>query len=188
MPSFKQRYLINPGHKICGEKWSAQTPTLLALVVSSPGYFERRLAIRGTWSNRNLYPQIRSVFLIGDSQNKTTNEKIKKENEIFGDIVQESFTDSYYNLTLKTVMGLKWASKYCSQAKFFLKVDDDVLVNSNSIMGYLESMVDLTVPLTNTFMCLVVKNAKVMRDPDNKYYVSCEEYYEYNYRTYCGGT
>ncbi len=181
--------MINSDYKICGygKKWSAQAPLLLALVISSPDHFERRLAIRGTWSNRSLFPQMRSVFLIGDSQNKTKNEKIKKENEIFGDIVQESFIDSYNNLTLKTVMGLKWASKYCSQAKFFLKVDDDVLVNSHYIIGYLESMINLTEPLTNTFMCLVHRNATVKRNPYNKYYMSYEEFGEDYYKTYCGG-
>jgi beta-1,3-galactosyltransferase 1 len=179
--------LINPGYKICGEKSSVQAPTLLALVISSADRFERRLAIRGTWSNRNLFPQMRSVFLIGDSQNKATNEKIKTENEIFGDIVQESFIDSYNNLTLKTVMGFKWASTYCSQAKFFLKVDDDVLVDSYSLMGYLESMINLAEPLTNTFMCLVQRNATVSRNPDNKYFMSCKEYSEDYYKTYCSG-
>ena len=39
------------------------------------------------------------------------------------------FQDIYYNLTLKTVMGLKWSSIYCSQAKYVMKTDDDIFVN-----------------------------------------------------------
>ena len=39
------------------------------------------------------------------------------------------FQDSYHNLTLKTVMGLKWMSIFCPHAKFILKTDDDIYVN-----------------------------------------------------------
>ena len=39
------------------------------------------------------------------------------------------FQDSYYNLTLKTVMGLKWVKDHCSQARFVMKTDDDIFVN-----------------------------------------------------------
>ena len=40
-----------------------------------------------------------------------------------------AFQDSYHNLTLKTVMGLKWMSIFCPHAKFILKTDDDIYVN-----------------------------------------------------------
>ena len=40
-----------------------------------------------------------------------------------------SFQDSYHNLTLKTVMGLKWTSIFCPHAQFILKTDDDIYVN-----------------------------------------------------------
>ena len=39
------------------------------------------------------------------------------------------FQDTYHNLTLKTIMGLKWTSIFCSQARFVLKTDDDIYVN-----------------------------------------------------------
>lgn len=37
--------------------------------------------------------------------------------------------DSYFNLTLKTVMGLKWKAMFCPQAKIWMKTDDDIFVN-----------------------------------------------------------
>ena len=39
------------------------------------------------------------------------------------------FQDTYRNLTLKTVMGLKWSAIFCPQAKFVMKTDDDIFVN-----------------------------------------------------------
>lgn len=33
---------------------------------------------------------------------------------LLGDIIQEGFVDSYNNLTLKTVLMLKWVTKSCA--------------------------------------------------------------------------
>lgn len=38
---------------------------------------------------------------------------INQESDYFGDIVQESFLDSYNNLTLKSIMMLKWVTTNC---------------------------------------------------------------------------
>jgi len=45
------------------------------------------------------------------------------------DLVQGNFIDSYKNLTLKAVLGLRWMSQYCSQAPFAIKTDDDTFLN-----------------------------------------------------------
>ena len=37
--------------------------------------------------------------------------------------------DTYTNLTLKTVMGLKWGAIFCPQAKYVMKTDDDIFIN-----------------------------------------------------------
>ena len=54
---------------------------------------------------------------------------VKGESKDFGDLIQEDFQDSYRNLTLKTVMGLKWSAIFCPQAKFVMKTDDDIFIN-----------------------------------------------------------
>ena len=41
--------------------------------------------------------------------------------------------DTYHNLTLKTVMGLKWTSIFCPQARFVMKTDDDIFVNLSDL-------------------------------------------------------
>ena len=47
--------------------------------------------------------------------------RINNESEVYGDIIQESFIDSYNNLTLKTVMMLKWVTNNCvDRGKSFL--------------------------------------------------------------------
>ena len=66
------------------------------------------------------------------------NKRIEIESNFYNDVVQANFIDSYDNLTLKTLSGLRWVSLYCSNSIFTIKVDDDVLVNSKKLISYLE--------------------------------------------------
>lgn len=61
-----------------------------------------------------------------------------EESRTHGDILQEDFVDSYMNLTIKSVMGLKWASTHCPQARFLMKTDDDMFINVPSLLTYLQ--------------------------------------------------
>jgi uncharacterized protein (DUF362 family) len=152
--------------------------------VTAPGNFERRLLIRQTWANIK-YSYIKAVFVMGDSQNKTINDLILKESQKFNDIIQEDFHDNYENLTLKSVMVFKWSAQYCPMAKAFMKVDDDVHVQTKKLEKYLRSV--LSQGMKNTFMCVVHRNAPVNRDPTNKWHVPYEQYRFDTLVTYCGG-
>ena len=77
--------------------------TLLAVVTSATDNFEKRLAIRQTWANSELFPSIEAVFITGLSKNDSINERLANESKIYGDIIQENFVDTYKNLTIKTV-------------------------------------------------------------------------------------
>ena len=48
---------------------------------------------------------------------------------MFFNALISAFQDTYHNLTLKTIMGLKWMSIFCPQAQYVLKTDDDIYVN-----------------------------------------------------------
>ena len=54
---------------------------------------------------------------------------VEQESQIFHDIVVEDFVDSYHNLTLKTMMGMRWIATFCEHAQYVLKADSDVFVN-----------------------------------------------------------
>ncbi|NXP56800.1 B3GT4 galactosyltransferase, partial [Heliornis fulica] len=57
-----------------------------------------------------------------------------------GDLLQGAFSDTYANLTLKTLLILRWASGRCPGASFLLKADDDVFVNVPALTSYLASV------------------------------------------------
>ena len=63
--------------------------------------------------------QGRLVFLLGtgDQLPATTEADLARDSLQNGDLVREDFLDSYENLTLKTLAGLKWSSIFCPQVK-----------------------------------------------------------------------
>ncbi|XP_055524830.1 uncharacterized protein LOC129718261 [Wyeomyia smithii] len=71
--------------------------------------------------------------------------RVVNESEMYGDIIQESFIDSYNNLTLKTIMMLKWVVNNCDgRVKYIVKCDDDTFVN---VPNLLQVLLGGTVPL-----------------------------------------
>lgn len=57
---------------------------------------------------------IRTIFLVGLTENNETQDQIVNESHTYNDLIQESFLDSYNNLTLKSVMMLKWINTNCA--------------------------------------------------------------------------
>lgn len=116
------------------------TKKLLFLVKSSPKNYRKRNIIRKTWGSSIHYKEVKTIFLMGTTISKYVNMMLIRENEIMKDLVIGSFIDSYYNLTLKTIMGLKWASNVCSSnVEFFMFVDDDTFVSTNNILKFLKN-------------------------------------------------
>lgn len=112
-------------------------PQILFLVKSALPNYEKRLAIRRTWGDeqRILFFEfginIRTVFLVGTSPNWYHQLKLDEEDAKFGDIVQSDFLDTYNNLTIKTMSGLKWAFDHCPNASYVVFASNfkDDLIN-----------------------------------------------------------
>ena len=113
------------------------------LVKSSISNFKNRNAIRKTWGYEKRFAdvQIRTVFLLGtsSSDNAYIQANIDLENEKHRDIVQGDFIDTYYNNTLKTLMGIKWAAEFCSTSRFYFFVDDDFYVSTRNLLRFLRN-------------------------------------------------
>ena len=110
--------------------------SLLVFILTTHNQQERRDVLRNTWaslSRNNTSPFFRYVFLLGSS-GKESGQKLQAENNIHHDMVQQNFSDSYRNLTLKTMMGFEWFTWFCSQASYVMKTDDDVYINVTNIL------------------------------------------------------
>ena len=159
-----------------------QTIFLLIVVASAPGNFDTRAVIRRTWgSDMYLEKRWTTVFLIGQAKDRNQNDYLDAEAVIYGDVIRGSHNDHYYNLTLKTQIGIEWAARYCD-FKFLLKVDDDVFVSPRNLIGYLKRP---ETPNANLYMGYCFYNAPVYRF--GRYGVSKEEYNKARYPDYCNG-
>lgn len=128
-------------------------------VMSAPQNSFARNAIRSTWGRL-----IKPIFLIGISS-RDLMDSVTREAMLYDDIIVENFVDSYDNLTLKTAFAMKNFIAHFASSKFFMKIDDDMFLNVNSLYGLLES-----VP-RNSLVGRLNLNAKVIRDKSARWYV-----------------
>ena len=105
--------------------------TILAIVSSHPKNFAHREAIRLTWghevnnihlnSNPEIHGQI--IFQVGFDKTQTYGiNKLLKESERYGDLLIQDFIEHYNNLTIKTVLLLKFVNQLAAIPSFIFKV------------------------------------------------------------------
>ena len=124
----------------------------------------------------------KTVFLVSQAlDNNNQSENMAAEGTTYGDIIRGSHIDHYYNLTLKTQMGLEWAAGYCDFS-YLLKVDDDVFVNPYNLLDHLKKP---DTQVTNLYMGRCFHNAPVLRV--GKHRMTREEYSESTFPAYCNG-
>jgi len=85
---------------------------------------------------------------------------------------------------LKALAALNWITKYCGDAKYFLKADDDAFVNMFAALKHLRD-VQTAGFRHDLLICLVWRHPSVARD--GKWAVSWSEYARRRYPTYCCG-
>ena len=129
-------YSLNPGRALCQNVQSRNELLFISLVLIAPHLFEKRNQIRNTWANKQFYNDLRNMFVIGLSKNETVNRLIREEFDMHQDLLQiENLTDSYHVINIKIMKSFKWISTYCSNAKYILRICDDVIVNTPKLIN-----------------------------------------------------
>ncbi|XP_018319567.1 beta-1,3-galactosyltransferase brn-like [Agrilus planipennis] len=131
----------------CSQKCKLEDPLytqgirLVYLIKSAPHNNNKRLAIRNSWGFERRFSdvEIKTVFLLGITSNEILQRKIKEESSTFNDIIQANYIDSYFNNTVKTMMGFKWAITYCNESKFYMFVDDDYYVSTKNVLRFVRN-------------------------------------------------
>ncbi|XP_022086947.1 beta-1,3-galactosyltransferase 1-like [Acanthaster planci] len=156
---------------------------VLCLVYTATSDSYSRTLIRKTWASarRVKGKRIVTMFLLGQ-RGEETQFLIDLENNHYHDIIQENFHDSYYNLTLKTLMGLRWAAQFCPNARYILKVDVDMFVNVYNLLDRLDSA-----PTRNFAEGNLKPVTKPIRDRHSKWYTSPKVYPNATYPPYLDG-
>ncbi|KAH3883780.1 beta-1,3-galactosyltransferase 5-like [Dreissena polymorpha] len=140
--------LIITGRHIC----DLESPYLLIVVPSVPSHADIREVIRSTIGSFGKYRDqtvhglniavpfsVKLVFVLGRNGDALTDLAVRNESHSYGDILQADFVESYYNLTRKMLVTLKWVSVYCSEIDYMLKLDEDVFVNIPVLVHYLRT-------------------------------------------------
>ncbi|XP_073468169.1 beta-1,3-galactosyltransferase 5-like [Aquarana catesbeiana] len=160
---------------------------LLILVTSKPDHHDSRKAIRRTWASptERTTDKWQVVFLVGQTLDVELDWRIHNEQKANDDILMGDYLDSYRNLTLKVMHGMKWAVDRC-RPRYILKTDDDCFVNTHYLPSFLRDRGHGTGHL---YVGSVVPEQKrvVVRDPLSKWYVSYREYEPRVYPAYANG-
>uniref|UniRef100_A0A8C3XA82 Hexosyltransferase n=1 Tax=Cyanoderma ruficeps TaxID=181631 RepID=A0A8C3XA82_9PASS len=163
-------------------------PFLVILVASRPGDLKARQAIRITWGSRDSWwgQRVLTLFLLGQDTHRQDGPavlSVEDESVLYGDIIRQDFMDTYDNLTLKTIMAFQWLSEFCSNARFVMKADDDVFINTPNLVKLL-----LQLNSSENFLTgyPLIDNI-AYRGLDRKRFISYEEYPFRFYPPYCSG-
>lgn len=161
-------------------------PTLVYIIKSAPKNYYQRLTIRRTWGLENRFNDIiRTIFVIGVTKDESQMNVLLEEINAFGDIVQVDFYDSYYNNTIKTMMGFKWAVKYCHDSMFYMFVDDDFYVSTKNVLRFIKNPMEypyVSIELNKELLFNAKLYAGNVHNNDsphrykNKYLVTLQEY------------
>ncbi|XP_023225020.1 beta-1,3-galactosyltransferase 5-like [Centruroides sculpturatus] len=165
-------------------KFLCQSETKLVIIVcSSIGNFLQRRAIRDTWGiDVSQAENTLFYFLVGTTNNSKISDDLQEESQKYSDIIQYDFMENYLNLTIKSVLLLKWIVNYCNIARYVMKVDDDVFLHIPNIVKYIEAAKDVKLMIgTLSSKVTPVKN------PAHKWFMPINEYPEPMYPDYLTG-
>ncbi|KAL7866633.1 hypothetical protein AOLI_G00144470 [Acnodon oligacanthus] len=179
------RYVLNEPYK-CRDS----SPFLILLIAAEPRQVEARNAIRQTWGNESVAMGLGFVriFLLGmgSSTDGYPQAAIEEESFQHHDIIQQAYMDTYYNLTIKTLMGMNWVAEYCPHAWYVMKTDSDMFVNTEYLIQKLLKP-DLP-PRHNYFTGYLMRGYAPNRNKDSKWYMPPELYSSERYPIFCSGT
>lgn len=187
--------LINQPYKCRGDGG----PDLLVAVKSVAADFERRQAVRQTWGaeGRVQGKLVRRVFLLGvprgggtdgadaEGEGARTHWRalLRAESRAYTDILLWAFDDTFFNLTLKEIHFLAWASTYCPDVRFVFKGDADVFVHMGNLLEFLAPRD----PTRDMLAGDVIVQARPIRVRASKYYIPEAVYGLPAYPAYAGG-
>lgn len=141
---------------------------LVVIVMSAPTHLDARTAIRQTWGHFGQRSDMSVLFMLGTTSDRKVEMILRKEQNMYNDMIRGRFVDSYSNLTLKTISTLEWVDSYCSKVKYLLKTDDDMFINVPRLLAF----VNKHSRDRNIIFGRLARKWKPIRNRKSKYYVS----------------
>ncbi|XP_026178663.1 N-acetyllactosaminide beta-1,3-N-acetylglucosaminyltransferase 3-like [Mastacembelus armatus] len=176
----------------CGGPEKSAEIFLLLVIKSSPVNYDRREVLRKTWAKERLHngAWIQRIFISGTTDSGHEKQRLNKllelEQREYNDILQWDFSDSFYNLTLKQVLFLEWMERNCPKVHFLMNGDDDVFVNTDNMIEYLQGLKGND-GSQHLYSGHVIQNEGPVRTPGSKYFIPVQVQESDLYTPYCGG-
>lgn len=149
----------------------AKSSVLLILVTSHPKNEKQRNSIRNAWAkNKN----ISVYFSLGLVNNETLMDAVYNEGQEYNDMIVKNFTDTYDNLTKKTLSMLEWILENNMKNSYFLKTDDDNFINVPKLLEFLKTQNHSKKQIIG----YLAQKWKPIRTKNSKYYLSPEMFKE----------
>jgi len=172
-------YMHNPEDKCRGRDLK-----FVILIPSARYHFDQRRKVRMSTLRHLMmtHPDDGAVvFFLGVPPSEITSSKtIKYQRSIdveakeHGDIVQQTYMDTHRTLTTKAVAMLHWVNRFCNNAKYVIKLDDDVRFDNSD---FLEMVERATGGKERAILGQVFpRSSAVVRDPVSRFFVSEREY------------
>eukprot|EP00850_Spirogloea_muscicola_P012374 SM000079S22492 [mRNA] locus=s79:532339:536090:+ [translate_table: standard] len=151
-------------------------------ILSSSNHFAERAAVRKTWMQHPLIRNgdVVARFFLAMHPSKQVNLEVRKESELYGDLVIVPFIDRYDLVVLKTIEICKYGVKNVS-AKYVMKVDDDTFVRVDTVLAEVKG----TYLEDGLYMGNINEFHKPLRE--GKWAVTEEEWPEATYPPYANG-
>ncbi|KAJ3599433.1 hypothetical protein NHX12_033396 [Muraenolepis orangiensis] len=179
------RYILNEP-AMCRDS----IPFLVLLIAAEPSQVDARNAIRQTWANESAAMGLGFVRLfllgVGKSSDSSLQSSIEEESHVHHDIIQQDYQDTYYNLTIKTLMGMNWVATHCPHARYVMKTDSDMFVNTEYLIQKL--LKPELPPRQRFFTGYLMRGYAPNRNKDSKWYMPPELYPSERYPIFCSGT
>lgn len=180
------KFILEPN--LCSNR--KDPPLGVIIVTSYVGHDDVRAAHRRGVSQSELQKLgLSRVFLLAQipsSEKFITQNSVASEQRRFNDLLQGDFVEHYRNLTYKHVMGIRWAAKKCSHAKFIIKMDDDSVHDIYRVYKYLK-LHEAELKGQNFLGGYVFQHQKPIRLEADKHFVTAEEFPGDEYPKYLSG-
>ncbi len=135
--TFEDITFINNQSHICKDE--KDRDMLLVVVSTQSSKREVRSYVRLTWGSIKRYRSmtIKVVFFVGLTFSTTDDYNLYSESKLYRDIVIINQKETFYHLTEKSVTMLRWATEFCSKARFILKTEDHYFNNLPKYVDFL---------------------------------------------------
>lgn len=98
-----------------------------------------RDTIRDTFRKTFSNVTVAYGFFLSNPAEELSRRRVLKESKVWGDIVIAASKEAYKYLTVKTAHLLHWVATNCPTSTYVVKVDDDIYLNVDRLLGLLNT-------------------------------------------------